>query len=98
MRLRVAALVLVLTAIAVPAALAAGSAKAKVAPLQVTAVGRLPFPERGFVIDLPQGAAITANRVHISENGIELGRGEFTFSALSASNVSSATMLAIDAS
>ena len=36
------------------------------------------------MIDLPRGAAISANRVHISENGIELGRGEFTFAPLSA--------------
>ncbi len=98
MRLRVAILLLVLGAVAVPAAFAAGSAKPKVAPLQVTSVGRLPFPERGYVIDLPRGAAISPNRVHISENGIEIGRGEFTFAALSSSNVSSATILAIDAS
>ena len=98
MRSRVAVLLLVLTAVAVPSALAAGSAKPKAPSLQITSVGRLPFPERGYVIDLPQGAAISANRVHISENGIEIGRGEFTFAALSASNVSSATMLAIDAS
>jgi len=98
MRLRVATLLLVLTAVGVPSALAAGSAKPKVAPLQITSVGRLPFPERGYVIDLPRGAAISVNRVHVSENGIEVGRGEFTFSALSSSRVSSATMLAIDAS
>jgi tight adherence protein B len=98
MRLRAAIFLLVLTAVVVPSAIAAGSAKPKAAPLQITSVGRLPFPERGYVIDLPRGAAIGASRVHISENGIELGRGEFTFAALSASNVSSATMLAIDAS
>jgi tight adherence protein B len=84
--------------VAVPSALAAGSAKPKPAQLQITAVGRLPFPERGYVIDLARGEAINPSRVHISENGLEIGRGEFTFSALSASNVSSATMLAIDAS
>jgi tight adherence protein B len=98
MKLRVVSLAFVFLAIAVPSALAAGSAKPKVVPLQITSVGRLPFPERGYVIDLPQGAAISASRVHISENGIDIGRGEFTFAALSASNVSSATMLAIDAS
>src|SRR5690242_15239084 len=98
MKLRVATLSLVLMAIVVPSALAAGSATPKAAPLQITTVGRLPFPERGYVIDLAQGEAISPDRVHISENGIEIGRGEFTFSALSASTVSSATMLAIDAS
>jgi hypothetical protein len=98
MRFRIAGLLVVLTAIAVPSAVAAGSAKPKVAPIEITSVGRLPFPERGYVIDLPAGAAIGANRVHISENGIEIGRGEFTFAALSSSDVSSGTMLAIDAS
>jgi len=98
MRLRAATFLLVLTAVVVPSAIAAGSAKPKAAPLHVTSVGRLRFPERGYVIDLPRGAAISASRVHISENGIEVGRGEFTFAALSASRVSSATMLAIDAS
>ena len=98
MKLRVATLLLLLTVVAVPSAIAAGSAKPKAAPLQITPVGRLPFPERGYVIDLPRGAAISPNRVHVSENGLEVGRGEFTFAALSASNVSSATMLAIDAS
>jgi len=95
MRLRVAALALVVAALAAPAALAAAPAK-KAVPLQITSVGRLPFPERGYVIDLPQGAAIGASQVQVSENGI--GLGEFTFSALSASNVSSATILAIDSS
>jgi tight adherence protein B len=97
MSLRVAAVALVAAALAAPTALAAAPAK-KAAPLQVTAVGRLPFPERGFVIDLPRGAAVDASRVHLSENGIGIGPGQFTLSALSASNVSSATILAIDAS
>jgi tight adherence protein B len=91
---RVIVLALVGAAIAASAALAAEPAKP--VPLQITPVGRLPFPERGYVIDLPQGAAVGAKRVHVSENGI--GLGEFTFAALSASNVSSATILAIDAS
>ena len=66
--------------------------------LQITSVGRLPFPERGYVIDLPRGEAISKDRVHLSENGISFGQSEFTFAALSASDLSSGTMLAIDAS
>jgi tight adherence protein B len=66
------------------------------APLQITPVGRLPFPERGYVIDLPVGAAISPSRVHVSENG--LGMGEFTFDSLSSSGVSYGTILALDAS
>jgi tight adherence protein B len=95
---RLAALLLLLTVVAVPSALAAGSAKPKVAPLQITAVGRLPFPERGYVIDLPEGRAITEKNVHVTENGIAFGPGQFTFTGLAGSNVSSATILAIDAS
>jgi tight adherence protein B len=83
-----------LTLVAVPAALAAAPAAQPV--LQVSPVGRLPFPERGFVIDLPKGAAISSSRVHISENGI--GVGNFTFAPLSASGVSYGAILAIDAS
>ena len=96
MRLRVAALALVLAAVAVPAAFAKTPAKTTVSPLHVTPVGRVPFPDRAYVIDVPSGPAIAANRVQVSENGI--GLGEFTFTNLANSNVSSATILAIDAS
>jgi tight adherence protein B len=95
MRLRVAILFLVLSAIAAPAAFAEGPTKAT-APLQVTPVGRVPFPDRAYVIDVPSGPAIPASRVQVSENGI--GLGEFTFTNLANSKISSATILAIDAS
>ena len=97
MNLRLPAVVLAIGAVTTPMAFGATPAKKPVA-LQITAVGRLPFPERGYVIDLPQGAAISSKRVHVSENGISFGQGQFTFTALSSSNVSSATILAIDAS
>lgn len=86
--------------LAVPAAGTAASkpkAKAPVAPaIQITPVGRLPFPERGYVIDLPRGAAIDKSKVRVTENAI--GIGDFSFAALSASGVSYGTVLAIDAS
>jgi tight adherence protein B len=96
-------LLICLTIVACVAAPAAGAAPAKKKPkaaqpavVQITPVGRLPFPERGYVIDLPVGAAISPQRVHVSENGI--GIGEFSFDSLSSSGVSYGTILALDAS
>jgi tight adherence protein B len=85
----------VLALIVVPAALAAAPVK-PAPPLQVAAVGRLPFPERGYIVDLPKGAVISASRVHVSENGV--GIGNFSFTPLSASGVRNGAILAIDAS
>ena len=85
----------VLALIVVPAALAAAPVK-PAPPLQVAPVGRLPFPERGYIVDLPKGAVISASRVHVSENGV--GIGNFSFTPLSASGVRNGAILAIDAS
>jgi len=99
---RALAVVAALVATAAPAAGAAAKpqkakpAQPQAAPFQVTPVGRLPFPERGYVIDLPSGAAIDKNNVRVSENN--LGIGEFTLEALASSGVSYGTVLAIDAS
>ena len=82
--------------LASPAAAATTAKAPKPATLQITQVGRLPFPERGYVIDLPTGAAVSSKAVQISENGI--GIGDFTLDALSASGVSYGTILALDAS
>jgi tight adherence protein B len=60
----------VLAALAVCAAVAAclaGAASADTVAL--TPIGRLPFPERGFVVDLPPGAAVAPDAVRILENG-----------------------------
>lgn len=96
---RLARLVIVSAAalvVAAPAVAATSAKSPKPATLQITQVGRLPFPERGYVIDLPTGAAVSKRAVQISENGI--GIGEFTLDALSASGVSYGTILALDAS
>jgi tight adherence protein B len=97
------AAVVALVAVAAPAATAASKPKpstakpqAQTPPFQVTPVGRLPFPERGYVIDLPAGAAIGKHNVQVSENN--LGMGDFTFEALASSGVSYGTVLAVDAS
>jgi tight adherence protein B len=92
----------VLCAVAVPAADAGSKqpktrpAHAQAAPFQVTPVGRLPFPERGYVIDLPLDASIDKSSVHVSENN--LGMGDLTFESLASSGVSYGTVLAVDAS
>ena len=95
MRLRRLIGLAALALIVVPAALAAAPVK-PAAALQVAAVGRLPFPERGYIVDLPKGAVISASRVHVSENGI--GISEFTFTPLAASGVRNGAILALDAS
>jgi tight adherence protein B len=99
-RIRLLLCLVLVACVAAPVAGAATKAKGKktppATPIQITPVGRLPFPERGYVIDLPVGAAISRARVHVSENG--LGMGEFTFDSLSSSGVSYGTILALDAS
>ncbi len=75
--------------LAAPAALAADS-------LQVTPVGRDPFPQRGYVVDLPRDAAIGTGSVQIRENGALVR--DFTVSPLAASGLKVGVVLAIDAS
>jgi tight adherence protein B len=37
--------------------------------VQLTQVGRLPFPDRGFVVDLPTGTAVQPSAIRVLENG-----------------------------
>jgi tight adherence protein B len=55
-----------LVAFALGAASASGAAQGG---LQLTPVGRLPFPERGFIVDLPERAAVDPAAVQVRENG-----------------------------
>src|SRR5262249_30676502 len=89
----VAAAFISAAALLVPAATAAAPAPPKI---QVTTIGRVPFPDRGYVVDLPKAASVREQQVHVTEN--ELGVGNFTFQPLSASSVRYGTILAIDAS
>jgi tight adherence protein B len=60
----------VLAALAACAAVAAClSATASAGTIGLTPIGRLPFPERGYVVDLPPGTAVAPHAVHIRENG-----------------------------
>lgn len=64
--------------------------------LGVTPIGRLPFPERGYVVDLPNAASIGRDQVRVSENGV--GVGDFSFQALSSSGLRFGVLLAVDTS
>ena len=80
-------------AVLVPAAAATAPAPPQI---QITTIGREPFPDRGYVVDLQKAASVPNEQVHVTENG--LGVGNFTFQPLSSSGVRYGTILAIDAS
>jgi tight adherence protein B len=75
------------------AAIAAGATSA--AP-QLAPIGRVPFPERGYVVDLPANTAIDTASVHVTENGRPVQ--DFAFTPLKTSGLRSAVVLAIDTS
>ena len=85
--------------IAVLAALLAPAA-ASAAPgstgLQLTPVLRVPFPNRGYIVDLPNAIHLTPSDIRLSENGI--GIGDLTVSPLSSSGLRFGVVLAVDAS
>jgi tight adherence protein B len=78
---------------ALAAAAAAGAAGGLV---QLTPIGRLPFPERGYVVDLPSGTEVAPGAVHVLENGRRasgvdvspLGRSGIRFGAVLALDTS----------
>jgi tight adherence protein B len=65
-------------------------------PLSVTPVQRVPFPQRGYVIDLPQSAALNPSSVRVTENGKVVGNASVT--PLAGSGLGFGAMLALDAS
>lgn len=64
--------------------------------VQLTPVLRVPFPDRGFVVDLPRATTLTARDVLLTENGI--GIGDVTVSPLAASGLRFGVVLTVDAS
>ena len=64
---------LVTILLALVAALAAAASAASGTPLQTTPVSRLPFPERGYVVDLPDGVAVSSRAFRVTENGRPVG-------------------------
>lgn len=88
---------LVLTLLlAAVAATAASAARAAGEPLQTTPVGRLPFPERGYVVDLPPGMAVSRSAFRVTENGRPVENVDVA--ALGTAGINYGTVLAIDTS
>jgi tight adherence protein B len=84
-------------ALALSAAAAAVSTGAAAGPsLQLTPVGRLPFPDRGYVVDLPSGVVAEPSAVKVRENG-RLVR-DLQVSPLEASGIHFGVVVAVDAS
>jgi tight adherence protein B len=80
-------------AIVVVAAVAATPA---VAGLALTPVGRLPFPERGYVVDLTGRASVDPSSVRVRENGRVVTGVEV--SPVAAAGIHFGVVLALDAS
>lgn len=89
-----------IAAAAVAAAVGQIAASAVAAParpaLSVTPIQRVPFPNRGYVIDLPQGTALNPSSVHVTENGKPVGNASVT--PLAGSGLGFGAVLALDAS
>ena len=90
MRRRLAALGALLTIAAAAPTLAAA------AVLDIAPVTRLPFPERGYVVSSPDGAALDASAIRVRENGTAVRDVRIT--PLAASGLRFGTVLAVDAS
>jgi tight adherence protein B len=84
---------LLIVALAV-AAVTASTASAS--DVQLTPVGRLPFPDRGYLVDLPPGMAAAPGAVVVRENGRRVR--DLAITPVQASGIHYGVVLAIDAS
>jgi len=78
------------------AACAALPAAASAEAMKLTPVKRVPFPKRSYVVDIGKDARFADAQVHLSENGYPVRT--FHLRPLASSSISSAVVLAIDAS
>ena len=90
MRRALVTVALLLSAAACASAAAAGP------DTQLTPVGRLPFPDRGYVVDLPQGVAVSPSAVVVRENGRRVE--DLQVLPLESSGIHVGVVLAVDAS
>ena len=88
--------VLVTMLVALVATVAAAAAAAGPTQLQSTPVGRLPFPQRGLVVDLPDGTTAPPGAFRVTENGRRVE--QLDVAALGTAGISYGTVLAIDTS
>lgn len=94
---RFAVIAAALALIAPAAALAAGAKKQQApTPIQLTPVLRMPFPERGWVIDLPKASRVTSQTLHVTENGVPVHN--VTIAPVRTTGLRFGVVLAIDAS
>lgn len=93
---RFAVLASIVLSVLTPAAATAGTGATPQAGLQLTPILRVPFPDRGYLVDLPKAAALNSHDVRLTENGI--GIGDVTVSPLTASGLRFGVVLAVDAS
>ena len=87
---------LALLAVLVLAAPAAGAPAAAGPAVKVTPIGRLPFPERGYIVDLPTSTSVDAAKVRVTENGQPVEN--FAFTPVAASGIRYGAVLVVDAS
>jgi tight adherence protein B len=76
--------------------LALACVSAASAEIGMTPVKRVPFPKRGYVVDLGRDARFSSGQVHASENGVRIEKVRMR--PLATSSINSAVVLAVDAS
>ena len=74
----------------------AGAGSAATGSLELTPVGRLPFPERGYVVDLQGRASVDPTSVRVTENGRRVTGVDVA--PVAAAGIHFGVVLAIDAS
>jgi tight adherence protein B len=77
-------------------ALSAASSAASASGVQITPVTRLPFPERGYVVSLPEAADLNAGSVEVRENGLRVAG--VRVDPLAGSGLRFGVVLAVDSS
>src|SRR5919107_2480804 len=82
--------------VVVVAACAALPVSAAAEAVKLTPVKRVPFPKRSYVVDIGEDARFAKTQVHLSENGYPVTK--FRLQPLASSSITSAIVLAIDAS
>jgi tight adherence protein B len=88
------AMTLLLPLVALAAIVATASAAE--ADVQLTQVGRMPFPARGYVVDLPPGVAVQPNAIDVRENGSAVR--DLDVLPVGAAGIRFGVVLAVDAS
>lgn len=73
-----------------------GASAAATTEVQIAPVTRLPFPERGYVVSVPEAADLNAGGVEVRENGLRVSG--VRVDSLASSGIRFGVVLALDAS